>query len=216
MTGSGHPVASLVNSRYTARMAYHKEGKKGYRLSRIVTRSGDKGMTGLSDGSRIRKDAPRIEVLGDIDELNCALGMILAQKLPSDIKRCLDEIQQSLFDLGAEISMPDGHRMDSKGPRRIEKQLEILNATLPPLREFIMPGGTPAMAACHLARGICRRAERHAVALDRDEGVNPEILTFLNRLSDLLFVIARSLGRSAATTEVEWQPTPPSAPTRGG
>ena len=195
-------------------MAYHNEGRRGYRLSRIVTRTGDKGLTGLSDGNRIAKDSARIEALGDVDELNSAIGLILAHKPPKEIRRCLNEVQQSLFEVGAEISHPGAERVSRKDVRHLEKHLEFFNAMLPPLREFIIPGGTPVMAACHLARSICRRAERHVVTLNTQETLNPELVAFLNRLSDLLFVLARSLGQAAASTEVQWKPMPPPEKTR--
>jgi len=167
------------------------------------------GLTGLSDGKRVAKDSARIEALGDIDELNCAIGLVLAHQPPKDIKRCLDEIQQYLFEVGAEVSHPGADRIGEKEVRRLEKQLEFFNATLPPLREFIMPGGTPVMAASHLARSICRRAERHIVTLNTQEELNPQLISFLNRLSDLLFVLARCLGRVTASAEVQWRPMPP-------
>lgn len=204
------PWPGKVNESTLVAMAYHTEGRRGYRLSRIVTRTGDMGLTGLSDGNRIGKDSARIEALGDVDELNCAVGLILAHEPPKDIKRCLDEIQQYLFEVGAEISHPgSAGRIGKKEIGHIEKQLAFFNAMLPPLREFIMPGGTPVMAACHLARSICRRAERHVVTLNSQEALNPELIAFLNRLSDLLFVLARSLGQSESSTEVQWRPMPP-------
>jgi len=190
-------------------MAYHNESRRGYRLSRIVTRTGDMGLTGLSDGKRIAKDSARIEALGDVDELNCAIGLILAHQPPKEIRRCLDEVQQSLFEVGAEISHPGADRIRKKEVSHLEKQLEFFNATLPPLREFIMPGGTPVMAASHLARSICRRAERHVVTLNTQEALNPELIAFLNRLSDLLFVVARVLGQATSSSEVQWRPMPP-------
>ncbi|MBI1196016.1 MAG: cob(I)yrinic acid a,c-diamide adenosyltransferase [Gammaproteobacteria bacterium] len=193
-------------------MAYHTEGRRGYRLSRIVTRTGDKGLTGLSDGNRIGKDSARIEALGDVDELNCAIGLVLAHEPPKEIKRCLDEVQQYLFEVGAEISHPSAdHRVGKKEVDHIEKQLAFFNATLPPLREFIMPGGTPVVATCHLARSICRRTERHVVTLNAQETLNPQLIAFLNRLSDLLFVVARSLGQAGSSTEVQWRPMPPTS-----
>jgi len=190
-------------------MAYHNESRRGYRLSRIVTRTGDMGLTGLSDGKRVAKDSARIEALGDIDELNCAIGWVLAHQPPKDIKQCLAEIQQYLFEVGAEVSHPGADRIGEKEVRHLEKQLEFFNATLPPLREFIIPGGTPVMAASHLARSICRRAERHIVTLNTQETLNPQLISFLNRLSDLLFVLARCLGQATASTEVQWRPIPP-------
>ncbi len=177
----------------------------GNRLSRIFTRTGDKGATGLGDGSRVDKDHPRIEAIGDIDELNSVLGLLLSHELPKDIHHSLCEIQQTLFDIGGELSMPGTNSLDAKPVAHLEKQLEMYNATLTPLREFILPGSTEASARCHLARAVCRRAERHIVALSRSETINENILAYVNRLSDLLFVISRVLTRLGGGQEIYWR-----------
>jgi cob(I)alamin adenosyltransferase len=176
-----------------------------HRLSKIYTRTGDGGTTGLGDGTRTDKDSLRMELIGCVDEINSSLGMVLAQSDSDDINRVLTEIQHDLFDMGGELSMP-GHEFISKEyTNRLEDELDRLNADLPYLKEFILPGGNMAAASCHLARSICRRAERRAVTVSRDEEINPEIQTYLNRLSDLLFVIARTLARANNGKEVLWQ-----------
>ncbi len=177
----------------------------GNRLTRIFTRTGDKGGTGLGDGSRVEKDHPRIEAIGDIDELNSVLGLLLSHELPKDIHHSLSEIQQSLFDIGGELSMPGTQAFDAQAVTHLEKQLEMYNATLTPLREFILPGSTEASARCHLARAVCRRAERHIVTLSRAEPVNESILAYVNRLSDLLFVISRVLTHLGGGQEIYWR-----------
>lgn len=177
----------------------------GHRLTRIYTRTGDQGTTGLSDGSRVDKDHPRIEAIGDIDELNSVLGLVLSHDLPKDIRHSLSEIQQTLFDIGGELSMPEANVLDAAPVTQLEQQLEMYNATLTPLREFILPGSTEASARCHLARAVCRRAERRVVALARIERVNEHVLSYLNRLSDLLFVIARVLTRLGNGREIYWR-----------
>jgi cob(I)alamin adenosyltransferase len=177
----------------------------GHRLTRIYTRTGDQGSTGLSDGSRTGKDHLRIEAIGDIDELNCVLGLLLSHQLPIDIRHSLSEIQQTLFDIGGELSMPGAETLGEEPVGQLEQQLEMYNATLTPLREFILPGSTEASARCHLARAVCRRAERHVVALSRSEAVNPRALAYLNRLSDLLFVISRVLTHLGNGREIYWR-----------
>lgn len=177
----------------------------GHRLTRIYTRTGDEGSTGLSDGSRIGKDHLRIEAIGDIDELNCVLGLLLSHQLPIDIQHSLSEIQQTLFDIGGELSLPGADTLSEEAVTQLEQQLEMYNATLTPLREFILPGSTEASARCHLARSVCRRAERHVVALARSEAVSPRVLAYLNRLSDLLFVISRVLTRLGNGREIYWR-----------
>jgi cob(I)alamin adenosyltransferase len=178
----------------------------GHRLSKIYTRTGDDGSTGLGDGSRVTKEDPRVEAYGTVDETNCAVGMVLAVRgLPEDIAQCLTEIQHDLFDLGGELCIP-GHRIISaRHVERLESTLDRLNEKLPPLKDFILPGGGGAAAACHLARAITRRAERRVWSLARDEQVAPEVPKYLNRLSDLLFVVARVLARRDQGTEVLWQ-----------
>ena len=177
----------------------------GNRLSKIYTRTGDDGSTGLSDGSRVDKDSPRIEAFGSIDELNSAIGVLCSHELPARMEPVLTDIQHSLFDMGGELSLPEITLITADRVATLEKQLDTLNADLPALREFILPGGSQAAAACHLARAICRRAERRLYRLSRDEPINPTALEYLNRLSDLLFVLARHLNKQAGRTDVFWQ-----------
>jgi cob(I)alamin adenosyltransferase len=178
----------------------------GNRLSKIVTRTGDDGTTGLGDGSRVRKDSARIEACGSVDELNSSIGVLLANgMLPPAIAAELFEVQHDLFDLGGELSIP-GHRMITEVQvLRLEAAVERGNADLPPLKEFILPGGGPAAAACHVARTICRRAERNVWTLAAAEPVNADVTRYLNRLSDLLFVLARVLARHERGSEVLWR-----------
>jgi cob(I)alamin adenosyltransferase len=184
----------------------------GNRLSKIYTRTGDDGTTGLGDGARVAKDNPRVEAYGTVDEANSALGLVLsAPHLPPDIRRCLTEVQHDLFDLGGELCIPGHVMINAAHIERLEKELDAFNEGLPPLKEFILPGGGQAAAACHLARAICRRAERRCWSLARVESVSPEALKYLNRLSDLLFVAARVLARGG-DGEVVWRRTPPPGP----
>jgi cob(I)alamin adenosyltransferase len=178
----------------------------GNRLSKIYTRTGDDGTTGLGDGARVPKENLRVEAYGTVDEANSALGVLLChESVPDDIRRCLIEVQHDLFDLGGELCIP-GHRIISGAHiERLEQQLDGFNADLPPLKEFILPGGGPAGAACHLARAVCRRAERRCWSLARVETVAPEVTKYLNRLSDLLFVLARVLARRSGSGEVVWK-----------
>jgi len=177
----------------------------GHRLSRITTRTGDAGETGLGDGSRVVKDAPRIQALGDVDELNSAIGVVLAEDLPAEVRQALLAVQQDLFDLGGELCIP-GHRILREAQvERLEALTVAQNAPLAPLKEFILPGGNRAAAAAHLARTVCRRAERSVVALGRSESVGDPVRQYLNRLSDLLFVLGRVLNRSAGRDDVLWQ-----------
>jgi cob(I)alamin adenosyltransferase len=178
----------------------------GNRLSRIYTRTGDDGTTGLGDGSRIAKDSPRVEAYGTVDELNSAIGLLLAvPDVPPAVAACLTEVQHELFDMGGELCIP-GHRVISaEHVARLERTLDAFNDGLPPLKEFILPGGGPAAAACHLARTIARRAERRVWTLAKVESISPEVAKYLNRLSDLLFVLARVLARHERGTEVLWR-----------
>jgi cob(I)alamin adenosyltransferase len=178
----------------------------GNRLSRIYTRTGDDGTTGLGDGSRVAKDGVRVEAYGTVDELNSAIGLLLAVPgVPPAAAACLTEIQHELFDMGGELCIP-GHRViTAEHVARLEKSLDEFNDALPPLREFILPGGGPAAAACHLARTVARRAERRVWTLAKAESVDPEVMKYLNRLSDLLFVLARVLARHERGTEVLWR-----------
>lgn len=184
----------------------------GHRLSKIYTRTGDDGTTGLGDGSRVAKTHARIEAYGTVDEANSALGMVLAiAGLPANVVACLTDIQHELFDLGGELAVPGYRAIAAQHVKRLEEQLDAFNAPLPPLKEFILPGGGPAAAACHLARSIVRRAERNtwALAQAETEKVAPEALQYLNRLSDLLFVVARVLARHEQGQEVLWRRKPP-------
>jgi cob(I)alamin adenosyltransferase len=178
----------------------------GNRLSKIYTRTGDDGTTGLGDGSRVAKDSLRVEAFGTVDELNSAIGVLLATPdIPAGVGVSLTEVQHELFDLGGELCIP-GHRViTAEQVTRLERSLDDFNDTLPPLKEFILPGGGPAAAACHLARAIARRAERRVWALSRAESVSPEVAKYLNRLSDLLFVLARVLARHERGAEVLWR-----------
>lgn len=177
----------------------------GHRLTRIYTRTGDDGTTGLGDGTRVPKDELRIEACGTLDELNSHLGALLAGDCYDTLARqCLAEIQQSLFDLGSELCIPGLHVIEPPAVEWLEIWLDHWNDELPPLKDFVLPGGNPASAACHLARTVCRRAERLVVRLARSETVNPWSLAYINRLSDLLFVMARMLARRN-TAEMLWQ-----------
>lgn len=177
----------------------------GNRLSRIYTRTGDDGTTGLGDGTRVAKDAARVNAFGSIDEANSALGVLLAVALPGDVRALLTTVQHQLFDLGGELCIPGHAAIQATDVAALEQQLDHYNATLPALKEFILPGGGEAAARCHLARTIVRRAEREAVTLARLEPVRAEALHYLNRLSDLLFVLARVLARADGHGEVLWQ-----------
>jgi len=178
----------------------------GNRLSKIYTRTGDDGSTGLGDGARVAKESLLVEAYGSVDEANSAVGVVLAvPTLPDAVRRCLTEVQHDLFDLGGELCIP-GHRMITAAyVDRLESELDGFNDPLPPLKDFILPGGGPAAAACHVARTVCRRAERRCWSLARVEEVAPEALKYLNRLSDLLFVIARVLARRESGSEVLWR-----------
>jgi cob(I)alamin adenosyltransferase len=177
----------------------------GHRLSKIVTRTGDAGDTGLGDGSRVRKDAPRIEAIGAVDELNSVIGVVLAEALPEAIAKCLTDVQHDLFDLGGELSIPGYTAVTDAHVARVEAAVEAFNADLSPLKEFILPGGTRAAALAHVARTVCRRAERSVIRLAAGEPVPERSRIYLNRLSDLLFVLARAINRAAGTRDVLWQ-----------
>ena len=177
----------------------------GNRLSKIYTRTGDDGTTGLGDGSRADKDSLRVEAYGTVDEANSAIGMVLASEtLPEDIRQFLTEVQHDLFELGGELCIPGHAAIQDDFIERLETELDRLNDDLPALKDFILPGGGPAAAACHLARTIVRRAERRVSSLKKVEVVRDEALRYLNRLSDLLFVIARVLARAESGQEVIW------------
>ena len=177
----------------------------GHRLSKIYTRTGDDGSTGLGDGSRVDKDSLRVEAFGTVDELNSAIGVLAAYPLPDVIAGELPGIQHDLFDMGGELCIPGHSVLGDRQVERLERCLDGLNEGLDPLKEFILPGGVAAAAACHLARTVCRRAERRVVSLAREETVNAAGLRYLNRLSDLLFVMARSLNHSAGRADVLWK-----------
>ena len=176
----------------------------GNRLSKIYTRTGDDGTTGLGDGSRVAKDSARVEAYGSVDEANSAIGIVLAAAVPDTIRACLTEIQHDLFELGGELCIPGHSAVREAHVDRLEHDLDGFNTDLPRLKEFILPGGGQAAAACHLARAIVRRAERRVLSLASIEDVRPEIVKYLNRLSDLLFVIARVLAREESGQEVLW------------
>ena len=178
----------------------------GHRLSRIYTRTGDDGSTGLGDGVRVPKEHLRVEAYGTVDEANSAVGVVLAVPgLPTDVAECLTSVQHDLFELGGELCMPGHRAILDADVDRLERLLDRFNDDLPPLKEFILPGGGPAAAACHLARTVTRRAERRVWALARAEDVAPEVPRYLNRLSDLLFVVARVLSRHEGGGEVLWR-----------
>jgi cob(I)alamin adenosyltransferase len=177
----------------------------GHRLSKITTRTGDGGETGLGDGSRTRKDSPRVAALGEIDELNSAIGVLLAEPVPEKIRGALESVQHDLFDLGGDVSIPGRSTVTEGQVQRLEALLEELNGGLPRLKEFILPGGTRAASLAHLARTVCRRAERALVALSQSEKVAVTGRIYLNRLSDLLFVLGRVLNREGGGTDVLWQ-----------
>jgi cob(I)alamin adenosyltransferase len=177
----------------------------GHRLSKIVTRTGDAGTTGLGDGSRIAKDSARIAAIGEVDELNSTLGLLLTETLPAPIAACLTSAQHDLFDLGGELSVPGYSALTDAHVRRLEDAVEAFNADLEPLKEFILPGGTRAAALAHVARTVCRRAERALVRLAGTDTVSDPARRYLNRMSDLLFVLARALNRSAGRPDVLWK-----------
>lgn len=189
----------------------------GNRLSKIYTRTGDDGTTGLGDGTRVGKDSARVTAYGTVDELNSTIGWLLAQPgaidadtgkpspLPGDVVELLTDIQHALFDLGGELCIPGFAAIHEADVERLEHRLDGYNEPLPPLKDFILPGGGAAAAACHLARTVCRRAEREVVTLSRHDAVRPEAVRYLNRLSDLLFVLARVLARHSGHGEVLWR-----------
>jgi len=181
----------------------------GHRLSKIYTRTGDDGTTGLGDGTRFAKDDPRVEAFGAIDELNSFLGLLRAQELPPSIQAMLTTVQHELFDLGGELCVPDRAVLQDAQVARLEKSLDELNAPLAPLKEFVLPGGTNVAALAHVARAVCRRAERRLATLARQRSVNPVSVRYLNRLSDLLFVLARSLNAQSGLPDVQWEPKQP-------
>jgi len=177
----------------------------GNRLSKIYTRTGDAGTTGLGDGSRVAKDSPRIHALGDVDELNSSIGLLLCEDLPAATREQLLRIQHDLFDLGGELCIPGFKNISEAQVKSLEVLLDQYNANLPPLANFILPGGSRAASHAHLSRTICRRAERSVIALGTIETVSDLVRQYLNRLSDLLFVLGRVLNRHGGGTDVLWQ-----------
>lgn len=178
----------------------------GNRLSKIYTRTGDDGSTGLGDGSRVAKDSLRVGAYGTVDELNSTIGMVLAADgVGADVREALTQVQHDLFDLGGELCIPGMAMVQDSDIERLEQVLDGFNDPLPPLKDFILPGGGMAASCCHLARTVCRRAEREVIALSREEDVRPQAQRYLNRLSDLLFVVSRVLARASGHGEVLWQ-----------
>ena len=177
----------------------------GNRLSQIATRTGDAGTTGLGDGSRVDKDHLRIAALGDVDELNSFVGLLATEELPDEVSADLSDIQHDLFDLGGELAIPGYSMIAEKQVARLDARLARYNADLPRLAEFILPGGSRAAAVAHVCRTVCRRAERALVALGKQDKINDGPRQYLNRLSDLMFVLARVLTRHAGGTDVQWQ-----------
>ena len=184
----------------------------GNRLSQIATRTGDDGTTGLGDGTRTRKDAVRVQALGEVDELNSHLGVLLTEQLPDEVRADLLDIQHDLFDLGGELSIPGYTMLKDVQVERLDARLKHYNANLPRLAEFILPGGSRAAAVAHVCRTVCRRAERALVALGLSETIGAPPRQYLNRLSDLLFVLARVLNRADGGSDVQWQPRKNAAP----
>ncbi|MBK6741610.1 MAG: cob(I)yrinic acid a,c-diamide adenosyltransferase [Hydrogenophilales bacterium] len=177
----------------------------GHRLSRIVTRTGDDGTTGLADGSRVAKHAARITALGAVDELNSQIGVLRAEPLPDDVQGVLQAVQNDLFDLGGELAMPEYLQVGDGHILRLEQSVAVLNADLPALKEFILPGGTRAAALAHVCRTVCRRAERDLCVLHDQTPISANLLRYLNRLSDLLFILARVLNKRAGVAEPAWR-----------
>ena len=178
----------------------------GHRLTKIYTRTGDDGQTGLGDGTRVAKDSLRVEAYGALDELNSSIGIVVADiEISTVIKDCLTRVQHLLFEIGGELCLPGYAAIKASHVQALEQILDDLNSELPPLKEFVLPGGHPAAANCHLARTICRRAERRVVSLAREADINQQGLIYLNRLSDLLFVIARTINKETSYPEPLWR-----------
>ena len=182
----------------------------GKRLSKIYTRTGDDGTTGLGDGNRVAKCSARVEAMGQVDELNSLIGLMLTEQLPDDTRKCLVSIQHCLFDLGGELSLPGFTLVEPERTVELEKMLDALNESLAPLEEFILPGGTRAASLCHVARSVCRRAERALWLINDDHAVGSASRQYINRLSDLLFVMARSLNQPAGESDILWKRQPSS------
>ena len=176
----------------------------GNRLSKIYTRTGDDGSTGLGDGTRVGKDALRVAAYGTVDEANSTIGLLLAAGVPDDVRDLLVSVQHQLFDLGGELCIPGHAAIFDADVEALEARLDHYNDDLPALKDFILPGGGEAAARCHVARTVVRRAERDTVSLSRHDAVRPQAIRYLNRLSDLLFVLARVLARASGHGEVLW------------
>ncbi len=179
--------------------------RKGNRLSKIVTRTGDAGTTGLGDGSRTTKDSLRIDAIGEVDELNSSLGVLLCEEIPARVRAALLDVQNDLFDLGGELCMPGWEIIKDTQVARLEDLAEEFNRDLPMLKEFILPGGTRPAALAHLSRTVCRRAERSMVRLHHAEALSEAARRYINRLSDLLFILGRFLNRAGDRGDVLWQ-----------
>ncbi|MBS7327499.1 MAG: cob(I)yrinic acid a,c-diamide adenosyltransferase [Oxalobacter sp.] len=173
-----------------------------YRISQVMTKTGDKGQTGLADGSRVKKDSLRIQAIGDVDELNSLLGLVISFQPPEAVSNVLLKVQHQLFEVGGELSLPGVRKVTGKTVAMLEDQIVAIGGKLPPLNGFVLPRGTAAAAQLQVARSVCRRAERSVVALDGAEKVSPDLLCYLNRLSDLLFILARETNRSAGCPEI--------------
>ena len=177
----------------------------GNRLSKIYTRTGDKGTTGLGDGSRVEKDSDRIEVIGQLDELNSFIGVTLSNELPDNVRACLNRVQHTLLDVGGELVVPGFDALvKAENVEFLEENLDTFNSELSPLKEFLLPGGVPAAANCHVARAVCRRVERRMYTLSKQEDVSEFSRQYINRLSDLLFVAARYINMKAGDADVLW------------
>ncbi|ORE85395.1 ATP:cob(I)alamin adenosyltransferase [Oceanococcus atlanticus] len=185
----------------------------GNRLSKLTTRTGDAGETGIAGNRRLSKFHPRIQAIGDVDELNCCVGVLRSHPLPAPLQPVLERIQQELFNLGGELAMPECHLINAEHVDALEAETDRFNASLPPLKDFVLPGGGAAAAAAHMARAVCRRAERSVWAAHAEEALRPALAQYLNRLSDLMFVFCRLLAREAAHDEVLWNK--PAAPGSG-
>lgn len=181
-----------------------ERGNGKTRINRVITRSGDNGQTGLADGSRVPKNDARIEALGDLDELNSALGVLRARPLDHDLDALLEQLQQLMFDIGGELAIPGSETITENDLVEVESQADTLNAELEPLQEFVLPGGHPDAAWCHHCRTLARRTERRLVALDQQHTINPVSRAVVNRLSDLLFVMARVINLRTGTAEPQW------------
>ena len=175
------------------------------RISRVYTRTGDDGLTGMADGTRVDKSSAVITAIGDVDELNSVIGLLRSESLPDTCEHLMRQVQNDLFSMGGELSMPAYQVIGEQHVLRLELQIDNWNAELEPLKEFILPAGNPAVALCHQARSVCRRAERSIFVLNREHALRPVLLQYINRLSDLLFVSARFIAAQQGVEEVYWQ-----------